>query len=306
MCEERTGVCISDDDILFVRWRVECLENPDIGDGSGDNPFCLIQNAINVADPPRHFIWVFKAEYRENLIFDGVEVILGAEQGTTLRSRDSSSPIITIKNESEVYLEGLRIGGEGSGSFGVLCEDSYIELKRNLIYRNRGGGINIEGCDFMIGSNMIVKNGSSFSGGSEFGGVRITGNINFSSFIHNTISENKVRGGPGKVAGISCVGVNIEVQNSIIWDNQGKQVSNECIVIYSDIGTSWEPEKEPDASGNFTKNPQFIAPSNLDFHLRFTSPCIDMGFWVEFPPSDYDGEKRRMGDGFDVGADEVR
>jgi hypothetical protein len=56
-----------------------------------------------------------------------------------------------------------------------------------------------------------------------------------------------------------------------------------------------------DAHSIFNSAPEFIDESNLDFHIKSTSPCIDAGV----PSStvvDYDGNNRPSGDACDMGA----
>jgi len=60
-------------------------------------------------------------------------------------------------------------------------------------------------------------------------------------------------------------------------------------------------------SGNISKDPQFIDPTNNNYHLPPTSPCINVGdvnYVATGGETDIDGEPRVINDRVDIGADE--
>ncbi|PID69922.1 MAG: hypothetical protein CR985_03340 [Flavobacteriales bacterium] len=49
-------------------------------------------------------------------------------------------------------------------------------------------------------------------------------------------------------------------------------------------------------------NPEFIDAANYNYHLKSSSPCIDIGTTSDAPSDDFDGIARPQGDGIDIGA----
>ena len=49
-------------------------------------------------------------------------------------------------------------------------------------------------------------------------------------------------------------------------------------------------------------NPKFVNPSKANFHLQESSPAIDKGSSINAPTSDFDGNQRPQGAGYDLGA----
>ena len=76
----------------------------------------------------------------------------------------------------------------------------------------------------------------------------------------------------------------VQVKNCIIWGNSvnitNADIANSSI-SYSDV-----PESNS-AYGNINENPQFVSPETGDYHLQYSSPCIDAG--DPNSPNDPDG-----------------
>jgi hypothetical protein len=69
------------------------------------------------------------------------------------------------------------------------------------------------------------------------------------------------------------------ISNCIIWGDSLEEIAGGSPVItYSDIQGGWAGD------GNFDENPHFIGQYGGDYHLRFSSNCIDAG-----DPSNRDG-----------------
>jgi len=100
------------------------------------------------------------------------------------------------------------------------------------------------------------------------------------------------------------------ITNSILWGNMaenGPEIFNvegaSPIVTYSNVQGGYPGD------GNLDVEPLFVNvtdpdPQNWDLHLRFDSPCIDVGISEGAPDSDIDGDARPYGSGIDMGADE--
>ena len=52
-------------------------------------------------------------------------------------------------------------------------------------------------------------------------------------------------------------------------------------------------------------DPEFVNPAADDYHISEDSPAVDTGATVALS-ADYDGDERPIGEGFDIGADEVK
>ena len=57
----------------------------------------------------------------------------------------------------------------------------------------------------------------------------------------------------------------------------------------------------PSGSNNISDDPLFFNASDGDYHLQETSPCIDTGTSENAPPTDFDGNIRPAGNGWDIG-----
>ncbi len=54
-------------------------------------------------------------------------------------------------------------------------------------------------------------------------------------------------------------------------------------------------------SGNISGDPLFVDASSGDYHLQEISPCIDSGTSQDAPSTDFDGNSRPVGNGWDMG-----
>jgi hypothetical protein len=217
---------------------------------------------------------------------------------------------------------GVRTGTWGGGT----------EIKGNTISENtsleKGGGVyassfnEVGGGDITFVNNIITENSSIEGGGiySRADGMGVTGGL---SLINNTITENVGSDFGGGVYLEYHSGSVSNLYNNIIWGNSApvggdifmKSDPDDLLWIESNgfnnnfsaldgIWTGW--------GGNINSNPRFQDPSNSDFHLKFTSPCIDAGTnsAPRLPAVDFDGDPRIFDgndDGtaiVDIGADE--
>jgi hypothetical protein len=80
--------------------------------------------------------------------------------------------------------------------------------------------------------------------------------------------SNPLGNGDG-VGGVSSYGASVQIGNSIIWGNSGKDLSGSASVSGSDIG-GWSG-----GTNNITSNPNFV--SATDYHLQASSAAAGMG-----------------------------
>jgi hypothetical protein len=136
--------------------------------------------------------------------------------------------------------------------------------------------------------------------------------------INNTIFENtaKANGGGIKIWD-DC---DVTVTNTILWMNDaptGPEIwigdsayPSTLTIDYSDVqGANPLVHVDPGCRLNwgdciFDADPQLEHPAGNDFHLTWTSPCINRGTHDGAPAEDMDGDLRPFLGTVDVGADE--
>ena len=186
---------------------------------------------------------------------------------------------------------GIRLGQDFNGS-----------VVGNIIRKNTsisgGTGLRTEtGSSPLIANNLIVEN----HGGSI---VTFTGSSSSPKFFHNTVDNNE----GSNVVQIHG-GASPEVWNNIVSNNIGIGIANSGGAGFSIAFNNVWNNSEGDYyncssdSGGLSADPLFSDPTNGDYHLSFQSPCIDSAADIGIY-SDFDGESRPMGNGFDIGFDE--
>jgi len=132
--------------------------------------------------------------------------------------------------------------------------------------------------------NDCTISGNSASG---HGGGTYYGTIN-----NCTISGNSA----GQFGGGTCEGT---VNNCIVWGNTAANSESNfynCTISYSCSSPL------PSGVGNISNDPEFVNVAAGDYHLLFTSPCIDAGSngYVE-STTDFDGNSRIINGTVDMG-----
>jgi len=230
-------------------------------------------------------------------------------------------------------------GGGGNGG-GIVTSGLNPEISNNIIVNNtafvEGGGILWAAYSGKIDNNIICYNKASgsphpqatiYGGGIAFhqsqagktklsncvianneaedygGGICSYGWYYKSKvdMINNTICMNK--------AGKSGSGIymnkeaSFKISNSIIYDNINDEIGHDNkppIVTYSNIRGGWS------GTGNIDSDPLFADPFNLDFHIKYNSPCRDTGnkTLLDLPSFDFENDPRIAWGEVDMGADE--
>ena len=185
---------------------------------------------------------------------------------------------------------------------GLFCDASSPRIDANIITENsawfHGGGIYCRGSSPEMANNIVESNTADRLGGGLFC------DLSSPSMVNDTLALNAcaVAGG-----GIYCgEDSHPEVANAILWGNaagEGAQIyvgeTGSIQVRYSDVHGGWE------GTGNIDADPLFADAPAADFHLVYSSPCIDAGnlfAWV--PEYDLEGDERPNGLRPDIGADE--
>ena len=140
---------------------------------------------------------------------------------------------------------------------------------------------------------MIINNFADNNGGGLYSSSPDTFHI-----INCTFSGNEalLYGG-----GIYCDSVYpMDVTNTILWMNTPTEIyitsTGDFTITYSDIMGGWT------GAGNIDSDP--LCKGGGDYHLSKGSPCIDTGSSTSAPSTDFEGDSRPLGTGYDMGADE--
>ncbi len=197
----------------------------------------------------------------------------------------------TVENNLIVANKAERYGGGLYECGGIVQKNAVLENHADW----HGGGLS--SCRAAIQNNIIAGNTADGRGG----GISWCGPV-----INNTIVGNSADLGGGLA---SCSGT---IKNCIVWgnnDSYGYQLVWCAPPKYSCI-EAWSEDGE----GNIAQDPLFIdadGPDNNpntfednDYHLSFSSPCIDAATAENAPDHDIDDEGRPQGAPVDIGADE--
>ena len=151
-----------------------------------------------------------------------------------------------------------------------------------------GGIIASEFCTSQFVNVVIAQNSSPIYASAFVGATNY-----YVSFKNCTIADNISN------AVISLTTPLIEMENCIVWGNQGESVLSNCAVQYSNIQNGWP------GTGNIATNPIFADTGTLDYRLHYSSPCIDTGATIASITNDCIGSPRPIGSGYDMGAYEL-
>ena len=153
---------------------------------------------------------------------------------------------------------------------------------------NSGGGMYIDTSSAIL-TNCSLSDNKAIHGGAIY-------NYNSSSTIVNCILSKNIATNYG--GGIRNKNSSTPaITNCILWANtapDGPEISNDDtsnpIITYCDVQGGYG------GKGNINNDPLFVDPSNYDFHLQATSPCIDKGnnSAPGIPNTDFEGDTRTV------------
>jgi hypothetical protein len=156
-------------------------------------------------------------------------------------------------------------------------------------------------------SSPLLGNCTFWGNQAEYGGGIFNYNSSSPVLTNCTFSGNSASAAGGAVANSQSAPT---LTNCILWSNNPDQIFNSAsspAVTYSDVQGGYT------GTGNIDEDPLFVDPGNRDFHLKWTSPCVDQGnnLAPNLPAYDVDGDPRiqdgdRDGLAFvDMGVDEL-
>lgn len=166
---------------------------------------------------------------------------------------------LTVRN-SEIFYNHA----EGDGG-GIYCSFTTAELKNNLVIAN--SAMNFGGGFFITYSNPSILNCTvAFDTAGGWGGGLFIGSEGKPVIKNSIVTYNLQDGWDGTLP-----------PGDTYYSNIARARSAAPVVIFSDI---FKEGAEPfSGQGNIGSNPQFlnIQSEPYDFHLAYTSPCIDAG-----------------------------
>ena len=227
-----------------------------------------------------------------------------------------------------------NVAGRNAG--GIYTTESSVLVQGNLIVGNvaggnglswNGGGLLVVNGTSTITANRILNNAAGSSGGlglEMVGYFTVTNNViahNGSEGImlwepplrgliaHNTIAYNGGMGGIYLAYGYVTPTI---VNNIVVSNTYGIYAHADAsgTLDHNDVwGNTAQDYGSPGAlepgPHDIQADPRLVNPAGDDYHLRFGSPCIDVGVDAGVT-TDLDGDPRPLGAGTDIGADERR
>jgi parallel beta-helix repeat protein len=275
----------------------------------------------------------------DNIIVDGNEVV-GACTGPWQEHISISNTCNFEVRRNRIH--DVMPGTDGKEGLSVKDASCHGRVYGNQVYNLNHVGIYVDAeaehlFDVEVYQNVVHDvEAMGFSLASEQGGllenIRLYNNIAYDNLVglwlsacctathpfqeiaivNNTFAYNG-RDGWGGGIGIE----NTQVQNAVIRNNICSQntysqmaadpgVLPELTVDHNLTDGDRDPEFEFYGVGDLVDlSPAFVDPLVGNLHLRPGSPAIDSGSAVGAPGTDFDGQTRPFGAGYDIGADEV-
>jgi parallel beta-helix repeat protein len=301
---------------------------PRAGIRSVANQFDIIRN--NVADA--NTVWGIFTGFSSDLLVENNQASRSAQQHGIYVSNSADRPVVRGNRVFENNASGIQLNADASqGGDGVI---SNAVIENNVLRANGAAGgasINLDGVqDSDIRNNLIQD--ARATGIALFRQDGATGSTN-NRIVNNTVVvDNSLNQANGRWA-VSLTGVSTGnlLKNNILFSSQSFRgalsvsadsraglVSDYNAVenrFSTDDGNTaiglagWQTATGQDVH-SFSLNDitalngLFVDRATGNYHLASTSAAIDRGTSVGAPPTDYEGNARPSGAGYDIGADE--
>jgi parallel beta-helix repeat protein len=237
--------------------------------------------------------------YSNTSSYFGGGVYLWTSSDITLTNNEIYSNRVTLYNGGGIYLVH---------SDGVLITGNHIH---NNIAQLGGSGVAMNDSDGVtMTNNLVAENqiASPLSGLSGDAGILVYKSN--ARILHDTIVRNT--GGIGKGIAVNA-GSTLWVANTILLSHTlGISVAGGCSVNLNNTlwgADAWANDMDWGGDGcivttvNIHGFPDFVDPSNGDYHIGPASTAIDRGMNAGIT-TDIDGDSRPVGLAPDIGADE--
>ena len=238
-------------------------------------------------------------------------------QGNTIVSNTSNGGIQFQGGAAQVIGNNISYNidtSAGGGAAMELFEGATPTIRNNLISFNSapsgGGGIItlVSASDPLIEQNLIVRNDAGTNGTIAW---LVPSGVTTPRVINNTIAFNTSTLAAGIAA--NAFDSSAQIVNNIIYASGsqtgiwvGSADANLPVIqanlVFSESGARYNgiASDQTGINGNISGDPQFANVPNNDFHLRSTSPAIDVALAAAAPTVDFAGLTRPVdgnGDG---------
>jgi hypothetical protein len=268
--------------------------------GYGNRDIDFLGKAITVRSENRSESCIIDCQGSEldehrGFIFENGETNESVLNGFTIRHgyiKDGGGGVFCYGSDP-VITNCMIVDNTADYAGGVLCSNSNAEIRNCVISQNNAIGDPVAGGILCISSSNVEITGCTISANTNlwFEGAAVEISFFSSAVFRNCIVWSNICEYPLLVWPESELGV---------WYSDIEGGEESVSVSFGDSLTWGE--------GNIDVYPSFVDVDRGDYHLRWDSPCQNMGD-PEFVPEegevDIDGEPRLMVLGVDIGADEV-
>lgn len=213
-----------------------------------------------------------------NFLIEGNTIYGWGEEGIDITS---GSNIIIRNNEIYDNTRGITCDEDPTGIFidenyihdngrNIYCDDGLqVRLRRNKIRDGTARFAQLHGDDFWVLHNTFYDNDTDCA----------TGTLNIWDGVSNVYARNNIFVSPNNANPTRFIN-DVDSATRVFDYNYYYRNDNDDTQILWD-GLNWADwQSEPqDANGAFD-DPELIDPTNGNFHLGSSSPCINTGGWI--------------------------
>jgi hypothetical protein len=278
-----------------------------------------IQDAIASLGSKTHIRTALNGLYLESInITSSANVTLIGDGANVTLKPPTGSGVFILADKATLTLQGVTVTGATGGGHGIYCNapssastltvvESTIEqnagigltatncnvnLHRNTVRNNSGGGVKLDSGTFKITDSVIANNGTKDV--TPMGGLSLAAPTSV-TFVNNTVVNNQAAS--TKAGGVICSGGE-SLRNSILSGNSGASQFLGCAFDHSSIS---DPAPATLPSGAMGESCSLVS-----FKPAATSKCINSGTNTGTSALDRDSTARIKGGTVDLGAYEVQ
>jgi microbial collagenase len=243
-------------------WHVTTSETDSLANGSLNNPYSMIQTAVN-ASADGDTIMLNNGTYYESIYVTNELTILSLEGAESTIIDASGLNGIEIESGNPGSIDGITFVNCDRGLF-TIENDSY--QVSNCIFKNNSiGFFNRALTSISLRNSLFINNSIGFKQ-EYYGSASTIVNCTFD----NTSTD--LHWNP-----YHSVQQDLNVYNSIFMNQIIGDDENFVYLYYSNYVDGELGNYVYEMEGNLTNNPLFIDVENEDYNLQTVSPCIDAG-----------------------------